>query len=240
MKKSLSFMVGCATLLVVCGSQARAQSVTLSSLLSPGATITSGDKVFSGFSYLVNPVSSPDMPTAASIFVTPEIVAGNYGLLFNALWHANPGNGTETAFLSYTVTVTAPNTFITDVHLDGDPIVNGGNGSASVTEQVSDTITHTAATARPLSIFDIATNGGATHSTRQNDVLNLLAPLTAVNISKTFSASADGPSSTPQITHTDQTFSQTAPEPGSLALLAGVGAPVFGLLLRRRRRASCV
>jgi len=72
--------------------------------------ITSGDKVFSDFSYIVNTVVSPGMPTAAQVFVTPEIVAGNYGLLFNALWHANPGNGNETALLSYTVTITAPNT----------------------------------------------------------------------------------------------------------------------------------
>jgi len=110
LKNYLLHVLGYAGLLLVCGSQVRAQTVTLSSLLSPGATITSGDKVFSDFSYIVNTVASPDMPTAAQVFVTPEIVAGNYGLLFNALWHANPGNGNETALLSYTVTITAPNT----------------------------------------------------------------------------------------------------------------------------------
>lgn len=100
-----------------------------------------------------------DMPSAANINVLPTLLGGNFGLTFQGLFHANPGNGISTASIAYTVSTLRGGALITDLHLDGDPVVNGGDGHASVSGSASDTITHTSVIPRVLSIFDNTTGG---------------------------------------------------------------------------------
>lgn len=246
-RKAPLTVTGIALLLLI-GNCAYAQSTavyTLSNLIA-GTTGTDGngniligDKLFNRWSYSF---IGPDMPSAANVQVQGVTVAGNFGIEFTGFWHANPGNGNESALINYRVTVTDPRFFITDVHLDGDPSVNGGNGQALVVESVSDTVNHSSVLPRTLSIFDIATNGGATETTRLNDALNTIGGYTSLDIEKTISASADSSTTTASITHIQQTFSQSvsSPEPASVAfLLGGVGIPVCLRGVRRRRPAVC-
>ena len=250
--RALVPLVGCASLLLVAGGRANAQTAvfSLANLLA-GTSGTDGlgniqidDKLFQ-FAGGLGSYSTigPDMPTAANVNVQGVFIAGNPGLSFTGFWHANPGNGNEQAFIQYHVLVTNPNKYIIAAHLDGDPIVNGGNGQASVTESISTHLTHASVLAPPLSIFDIATNGGATHTTDLNDqraTTGTVAELQYLHVQKTINASADSPTSTAQITHIEQTFVQdiSAPEPASVALLAGMGIPACVGLIRRRRRAA--
>lgn len=225
----------CVGLLLFTGRASHAQtSFNLATLIANQTVITFGDKSFSNWTYTFN---GPDMPSASNISVVPQVIAGNIGLNFIDNWHANPGNGNETAAIGYRVSVLTPGVFITDVHLDGDPTVNGGPGQVQVTESVSDIFTHTSVIPRTLSIFDTLTADGV-HTTRLNDVLNTNAGYTALDIEKTITASADSATTTAGVAHIQQSFSQTvaAPEPGSLVLmLTAFGLPGTVCLVRRRR-----
>jgi PEP-CTERM motif len=199
-------------------------AATLDSLIASGGTITSGDKIFSNFSYQV---TGSDMPTTANINVLPVIVAGNFGLTFQGLFHANPGNGVSTALIAYTVSVTGGAPIITDVHLDGDPQVNGGDGHASITGTVNETVNHTVVATPLLSIFENVTSGLQTF--RYNDLRFTNGLFSSLDIQNLISASANGVNTIAQITHFEQTFSQV-PEPSTVGLIL-VG---LGLLARRR------
>lgn len=199
-------------------------AATLDALITGGGTLVSGDKVFSNFSYQV---TGPDMPNAANINVLPVIVAGNFGLTFQGLFHANPGNGVSTALIAYTVSVTGGAPIITDVHLDGDPQVNAGDGHASITGTVNETVGHTVVALPLLSVFENVTGG--LESFRYNDFRFTSGLYNALDIQNLISASSNGANTIAQITHFEQTFSQV-PEPATIGLVL-VG---LGLVARRR------
>ena len=83
---------------VVCGG-AQAGSVPLSDLLTPGSTFTSGDKIFSDFTYN----KTGDNPTAENVNVIDiQDALGNYGIRtmesvgeFLYIGTANPFDGLE-------------------------------------------------------------------------------------------------------------------------------------------------
>lgn len=230
-------ILGCATLLLLSGTSARAQSTsifTLSNLIAgtSGTTGTGGiqigDKLFTNWLYSFNGI---DMPSASLVNVQGVTVAGNYGIQFTSNWHSNPGNGAQSALIDYRVSVTDPNWRISDIHLDGDPTVVGGNGQASVVESASEIVGHTSVLPHTLSIFDLLS--GASHTSQLNDSANTIGLYSALDIEKTINVSSDSGTTNASITHIQQTFSQaSAPEPGTLAFLALGGTMV---LVRRRK-----
>jgi len=189
--------------------------------------IVLGDKTFSGWSYSS---IGPDMPGAANVTVQAQLIAGNIGLEFLGSWHANPGNGLETAIINYLVTTTG-GWLISDVHLDGDPTVNGGNGQVQVLESVSDPANHNTVLLNTLSIYDIVS--GTSRTTRLNDFLFTNPQLPSLFIEKTIMASSDSPTTVAGVLHIQQSFSQV-PEPGSLAMIV-TGLGLIGIGIRRRR-----
>jgi hypothetical protein len=200
-------------------------AATLDSLITTGGTLTLGDKVFSNFGYVV---TGTDMPTAANVEVLTVTLAGNFGLRFQGLFHANPGNNSgNTALISYTVSVIGGAPIISDVHLDGDPLVTGGDGHASVTGTVSDPGSALVVVTPLLRIFDNTTNGVDTF--QYNDARLTNGLFSSLDIQNLISASSSGANTIAEITHFEQTFSQV-PEPGTIGLVL-VG---LGLVARRR------
>jgi hypothetical protein len=82
-------------------------AVTYASLLLPGATITSGDKLFSNFS---QPTQGGDLSVSLNdIFVSAIQYNGNYGIRFQAGgWELSSPNQTYSMVFSYEVSVTDP------------------------------------------------------------------------------------------------------------------------------------
>jgi hypothetical protein len=216
----------------------RSQAVTLADLINhtngSNGTITSGDKVFSGFSYSV---SGTGLVDASNVNVNPITLNGNFGLQFQAGWN-NPNSGTTTdALLGFVVT--APGPLIVDDELLGNPYTLAGSGTNSLTGSVS--IVETAinpsnVTISSLSIQDSAvynpTTGNTTHTTISDDhSLFSATPYTSLTISKDMQFRNGGLE--PTLSYVDQTFSQV-PEPGVLGMLLSSGIAGSLFLLRRK------
>ena len=116
---------------------------TLAQLVNDKAfKLVVGDKEFSNFDWHANGFFNDatgglweSMDLAAHINVHGEITnSGNFGLDFTGPLQAHPGDSAS-AQLTYTVRVLDPNRYMSDFHLDGDPLVSGPNGQAVVREQ---------------------------------------------------------------------------------------------------------
>lgn len=82
-----------------------ANAVSLADLVNNNGTITSGDKVFSNFSYTS---ASGGLPQPSAISVTSVMRNGNPGLEFQAAWN-NPTPGTTLdGLIEYVVTAPSP------------------------------------------------------------------------------------------------------------------------------------
>src|SRR5262245_42499861 len=128
--KKILIAIAAAVLMAAAPSiSSAAITVTLQSLLEDGATIQSGDKLFSDFTY----VASGDMPSAAGVNVITTTVSGNFGLRFQGAFRDVAGGGSSTATITYTVTVLDPHFNISDLNLQGNPAVSV-TGTMDVTE----------------------------------------------------------------------------------------------------------
>jgi PEP-CTERM motif len=196
------------------GLDARAGSVSLASLLTPGATFDVGNLEFSDFGYVVTPNGTP--PTAANVTVSSfTSVAGETGITFNGSFNAAAGTTSDYAF---TYKVTALTGSISDAYLSIAGSTNGGNGTASAGELIT---TVTGGSVTTLDAF-IPGAGVATGT---------FGPQTSLLINKDVNV-IGGTSTATSVSFVNQGFSTGAvPEPTSMALL-GIG--VTGFLAFRR------
>jgi len=209
-------------------------SVTLASLIDGGGTILSGDKLFSNFGYIS---TGSGFPAATDIQVQGETVGANYGLDFVSGWHANPGQGLQTAKITYTVSVVDhPGTYISDIHLDADPSVIGDAGQALVKLSASD-MSHT--TVLPpgsvLQAYDLVGTSAVVNAF--SNTVGLPANLRSLSIETTILGSADALNANASVLHVQESFSQAVPEPSTSAM-ALMGLGVLGFVARRKGQAS--
>jgi len=213
---TLAATIGCA---LFAANVAKAQVFNLQDLITNNGVIVNGDKVFSNFTYL----STGDMPVAAGVNVVPITVAGNLGIQFQGGFTDLAGGGSSDALITYIVTATG-GFQITDAHIDGNPDVVGGTGAISVTESFTPDAPNT------MSIFDIVPG-----STQVSDSTIFATPHTSLHVQKDILGVAGTGLAT--LSFVNQTYSQT-PEPGSLALLMGLGVTgtTFAYARLRRRK----
>lgn len=206
---------------------------TLAQLVNDKAfKLVVGDKEFSNFDWHANGFFNDatgglweSMDLAAHINVHGEITnSGNFGLDFTGPLHAHPGDSAS-AQLTYTVRVLDPNRYMSDFHLDGDPLVSGPNGQAVVRESVSD-LTNTLIPLNPVGPLEISQY--APGASVFNDEAFTQAGIypTVAEIETTILLSASLPGTNASVLHFQESISQ-APEPSTYALalvgLAGLG-----------------
>jgi hypothetical protein len=190
---------------------------------TPGATLSIGDKTFSGFTYLDDGLTSFN---ASNILVTASQVGGSYLLTWggNISFLNVGGVATADLLLNYTVSASDGNIFAIDQNYTGTGDPAGGT-FLEVTENAYAPGDPTAA----ASSFLDETNDATTFT----DVGAVLTPAQPVlNVTKdiSFGVIGDGLITISQV---EQSFEQVVPEPTSLALAVFGG---LGMLLLRRRK----
>jgi hypothetical protein len=197
----------------------------------PSATIQSGDKLFSMFTY---------HPTGFHITLASDIMVvagtdgnGNRGIEFDGLFTTDPGTSSDAA-LTYKVEVTGSSLRIHDAHLFGNPNVVGSDmgktGSLTITETFSDE-NGVSLNSNKMTIYDDTSVGG-----RLSDMTTFDSKHPALFVTKDIGIL--GGTGRPTLSILDQTFSQiTNPEPSTIALVVA-GLPIAGILALRRRKAK--
>jgi hypothetical protein len=223
--------VTCMALSAMTPAVAAPLSVSLSDLISNQGTIQVGDKLFSNFGYIT---SGSGFPAATDVQVQGEVVGPNNGIGFLSAWHANSGQGLQTAKITYNVSVLgAPGYYISDVHLDGDPSVVGGTGLSMVKLTASDT-SHTAVLPQPglLQIYSTDASTGVVNAF--DNTVGLPANLRSLNIETTILQSSDAFNVHPSVLHIQESFSQAVPEPSTIGLTL-TGLLAMGFVMRRNK-----
>lgn len=234
-----------AALLSVGGVSAQAASLgseaKLSDLLHNTNTLVFGDKVFSDFVFssekIFNPATHVELTeaeAAAMIDVKAGLIGQNIGLDFMTPFHAHGGE-LSGLHIDFTVTITDPALYFSDVHVDGTPSVTG-TGQATGVTTVND-LTHTLVAMQPpglLKIYDYGVAGP------NPPVLNTAADLLKPYHHKTLMTESDlefsaAVGSNAEFAHYQVSFSQAVPEPSTYAL-ALVGLAGVGLTSLRRRK----
>lgn len=221
---------------------------TLADLVNKKLSFTVGDKEFSQFDWHANGFYNDatgglwdSLDLAAHINVHGEqLNNGNYGLDFTGPLQAHPGDSAS-AQLTYTVRVINPDAngqshYLSDFHLDGDPLVSGTNGQAIVRESVSD-LTHTLIPLNPAGPLEVSQY--APGASVFNDVAFTQAGIypTVAEIETTLLLSASLPGTNASVLHFQESFSQAVPEPSTYTL-ALVGIAGLGWVRRRSTRAA--
>lgn len=220
MKKSfIGWLVAAAVFAAPWIGSATAAPIPLSDLLVEGATLESGDKVFSNFTYR----STGDMPAAETVNVEAITLDGDYGLIFQGGFVDQPGGDASDALVTFDVTVTNPGMVINGVTLTANPAVFAGEGLASVTETFLPLVTDD-----KLVVYDF---GGG------NDLLldsiTFEGGFTTLPVQKDLILHATGETGAVTMSFFTQTFSQV-PEPSSF-VLAAAGLLCLGRFRRRHR-----
>lgn len=215
-------------LVAVLGLSSVSQAVLLSDLIANGGTVKSGDKLFEGFTYLGTGQSPP---AANSIEVVPiQDAEGNYGVRFAGPFADLPGGGGTDSLIGFTVTATAPDWWITDVHLRSNGTVNDGEGLFQITETAVLTGGMDQIKLSTIEQSLPAPSGGFYVASKDVDWADLPHPMKSLHIEKDILLLATGQRAV-TMSFVDQTFSQV-PEPASMGMLF-VGAA--GLLAARRK-----
>ncbi len=230
MRVTRLFLAPMLTALVGLGgpSVTTARGAFLSDLLAPGATLASGDFVFSNFTY--QPPTGPPAPSAVT--VTPYTDSSGFNGIQIGGGFQQTGPGTADVRLSYTVTDTR-GARVTEVHMDGNPFLTpmNANGSAIVTESV-----FAPGIATPVAAGQInSTSPPGSQSTTLT--LNPPGPYATLSVTKDvlLTVSPRSGATAPDVASVsfiDQTFS-VVPEPASVVMM-GLGLGLCGLSLRRR------
>lgn len=197
-------------------------AVPLQDLIDGTATVSSGDKSFTGFAYNF----TGDNPIAADVNVIPiqDDASGHYGVRFQAAFVDLPGGGGSDAFITYNVN--APSPRIIGAELLANTSVSGA-GFAEVNETFVPAFADI-----NLKVFNNGTVQQLVDSVAFNTSMNYSGPLTVLPVQKDILLLADvdgGIAST--VSFIDQIYHQV-PEPNSFALLF---MGLIGLVARRRK-----
>jgi hypothetical protein len=247
-KRSLNLAeLALAALLALGGVSAQAASGSIGSeaklgdLLYNSKTLVFGDKVFSDFVFssenVFHPTTNIELTAgeaAAMIDVKAGLIGQYIGLDFMTPFHAHGGQ-LSGLHIDFTVTITDPTLYFSDVHVDGSPSVTGSGQATGVTT-VND-LTHTLVPMNPpglLKIYDYGVAGP--NPTVLNASADLLKPYhyktLMIENDLQFSAAVG---SNAEFAHYQVSFSQAVPEPSTYAL-ALVGLAGLGLTRLRRRK----
>jgi hypothetical protein len=217
MKTLITIMVAVAVL-TMC---VPAQAILLSELLQ-GATIVSGDKLFSDFhSWTTTSTEDPVNPADITVSEYQNPTNLEYGLKFtsDALKLESMG-GLEVNF-DFIVTPTRPNYLISDNTLT---MAASGWGNIFLAETASDAADESVQLAYK---YNVIQGGGTFQILTDHQVYTV--PVQSVHVHKYIQIDWAGDDTAPQLTEFTQTFSQV-PEPATLAIL-GLG----GLLFARKK-----
>jgi hypothetical protein len=215
---------------------ARAATVSLASLLVPGATIQSGDKLFSNFTYVTTGIG---MPTAGNVGVTA--IGTGLGTDYLGIQFSGPfADGDPTilgadALIGYTVTVLGSDFLITDAHMNSN--VNATQGD--VFAQIAETFTAVTPPTPPLNSQTVV--NASVHNGIQILSADVVfgAGYKQINVQKDIQINWLNGGVVPTMSFVNQTFSQTAVVP--LPSTANMGIALLGVLggfgaIRRMRK----
>jgi hypothetical protein len=198
--------------------------VALSTLLVPGGTHTSGDKVFTNFTYMF----TGEMPAAVNVnVVSIKDDFGNFGIRFQGNFIDLPSSvGGSDALITYDVTAGA-GFLISDAHLQGNPVLLGNVGSISVTE--------TFLPLGPLGQFTMTIFDDENSAAKLVDEVIFTTPVKTLNVQKDIQAIAVAGTQSVVLSFVDQTFSQI-PEPTTCLLLMVGGLSGMAFIRNRGRQ----
>lgn len=219
-------------------ASSRAASVALDQLLA-GGTIQSGDKLFYGFTNFLEVTNLPTGPAGAASIIVQTITGsmpGEYGISFIHTWSLIGPNLAYDLKIDFSVKIVLP--IPPDLPPPGplgikDATLNvtghtAGDGVIRLAENINiDDLTNT-----PLASLFVQIDKNNNKFIDHVEFPTVPFP-TAIEISKDF-AMWTGTTAGDEtfVSHFDQVFSQTVPEPGALAILGVLG---LGSLGYRRR-----
>jgi len=204
-------------------------AIPLSNLVGTGSSLLVGDKIFDNFTYST---TGADMPTAANVNVTGEIVTINnqtmWGFELSGGFQDTNTSGSSDALLHYNVHVVDPAlALITSAYIQGNPDVIG-SGKMQVTETFLPSVGGT-----KIRVFNIDDT-----TVQMQDQIAFDVPVASLSVQKDILASIPTgvAGNAASLSFVDQLYTQGVgtgvPEPASIGVLA-LGA--LGLLARRRK-----